>query len=336
MDEKYRIAGIKKGLRPQLLEIGKIKIGERGEERDTKSGKKMRIPKKLDHFMVVKNDRDSAGDFIPHPIMKEWGGSPREIPIKLLFDDMPLNLHTEYRLQGKLGESNQKICYGDGNKAYRKSIKDGKIQENLIDCDTETCPLFYKNTTDHTGCKWYGILTCLVEGVETIGGCFRYRTTSEIALNSMATSLFLISQITQGILAGIKNLKLTLTPTMVQPPWMSHPVRAFIVNIEYKGTNEALAAEAIQIRKDRIKEREAWQELDIQQPKAFLLPADFETVEDIQDVSEEFFPNVEINESDLNKKIPEKKSEETRKKKKVSVFKSIKSKREKPKTGLLA
>ena len=40
-----------KNMMPQLAERGKIKIGERGEQKQSSQGKTFAQPKKLDHFV---------------------------------------------------------------------------------------------------------------------------------------------------------------------------------------------------------------------------------------------------------------------------------------------
>lgn len=300
------IHGIKKGFKPQLFEIGKIKIGMKGDETTTKSGAKMKRPTKLDHFLIVQNKRDSSDNYIQHPIMKSLSPNPTEIKIKLLFDSPTQNLFTQYRYQAKVkttaGDRNQIVCTGDGENALRFNPKTGK--EEPIPCNPETCPLFYKNKDDHAGCKWFGVLSCLLEDVDVVGGCFKYRTTSEIAINSIMNSMLVVAYITHGILADVP-LKLTLHPVMVHPKHLPNPVQAHVVNLEYEGSREQLSELGRAIYNKRIEEAKQWQALGVEKPKLLIEgEVNFETLDDQEDIRAEFYHDSVIEEEKI--KIPEK------------------------------
>jgi len=53
-----------KNLTPGLPEVGKIKIGYKGEEMTSKGGKRFQPPKKLDHFLITGLERGADGNFL--------------------------------------------------------------------------------------------------------------------------------------------------------------------------------------------------------------------------------------------------------------------------------
>lgn len=301
---EYKMTGIKQGVYPSLFEIGKIKIGIKGQERKSKNQKTFRQPQKLDHFLVVSNVRDSSDNFVPHPIMKDLGEHPTELGIRLLFDDWRQNLFTQYRYQGVVNGKSKKVCYGDGVKAYRYDPETKK--EKLIDCKHKDCEFFYKNTKDGRGCKWYGVLTCLLENVNVVGGCFKYRTTSEIAINSMITSMLDIYRTTGGFLANIP-LKLVLDPITVSPERLDGSVKLHVVHIEYKGSRQDLANVGIELHSKKIEEQGKWKKLGVNKPLLTAKPIEFETEQDLDDLTAEFFHDNKIVEDELVVKKPKRK-----------------------------
>ena len=48
---------IKNGLTPRFAEVGKIKIGGKGETRKDKNGKDYQLPVRYDHFVVTTTEK---------------------------------------------------------------------------------------------------------------------------------------------------------------------------------------------------------------------------------------------------------------------------------------
>jgi len=91
----------------KLNEAGKIKIGKKGAEVESKEGRKFRQPMRLDHFIITTTEKDENGDFIEDVELmdkiKESGrsmvnkdGNIIGIPIRLLYDDNELNFPNRY------------------------------------------------------------------------------------------------------------------------------------------------------------------------------------------------------------------------------------------------
>lgn len=142
--------GIKKGLTPRLAEVGKIKIGGKGEERNGSKGK-YRIPVRYDHFVITTTERLSdkqGGNFVPDLELmnkidpkENWKdgqtfGQPKEIPIIFLFDDIDMNFRTEYAYY----QGAKCMCRGDGEIAERMFLKAGKATVLQIDNNSERDP----------------------------------------------------------------------------------------------------------------------------------------------------------------------------------------------------
>jgi len=298
MEEKeYKIDGIvDQLLHLQLTETGKIKIGQRGEKQiQTSGGKKMRLPEKLDHFIVVENKKDSSDKWVLHPVMSKLGNSPRAIPIRLLFNHWRQNLFTEFRLLNNRGKI---LCHGNGRKAWRKLEKQEKSE--FVNCDPTKCVYFYKNRQDHRGCKWYGVLSCVIDKTdERIGSVFKFRTTSEITIQSLITSMVQITSLTNGILADIP-LNLVIHPITVNPDSTDGSVQVYIVNIEWAGTKEELRKKAIELIEKDKKAIEEWRAAGIEKPQLFMQPVEhIDSIQDNQMLSEENYFDVELDEKDM-------------------------------------
>lgn len=183
---------IKKGLTPHLAEIGKIKIGGKGEKTVSKNGKSFCLPKKFNHFVVTTTEKDETGNFIiDEKIMQVLGDKPTEIPIRLPFDDIDLNFYTSFQYY----HSKKLICNGDGETATRIN-KDGIKKE--VTCYPEKCEFLQSSR-----CKVSGILSCYLPSSMLVGGIYRFRTHSWNSVSGILAALNYFSKNTNGILQGL-------------------------------------------------------------------------------------------------------------------------------------
>lgn len=184
---------IKNGLTPRFAEVGKIKIGGKGETRPTKDGKgTYQIPVKYDHFVVTTTEKGKDGNFIiDKEIMSKLGNEPKEIPIRLPFDSIDMNFFTSFQYY----HGNKCVCKGDGEHAVRVG-QDG-IEKN-IKCDTSECEYLKAEK-----CKVSGILSCHIPHSLQVGGVYRFRTHSWNSVSNILASLEYISENTKGILQGL-------------------------------------------------------------------------------------------------------------------------------------
>ena len=271
-------------IQPGLAEIGAIKIGGPGEEKISKaSGKTFRIPVKYDHFVIRTKQKNENGDYIVDPIMKKWGyedgekytffGSipegPTELDIYLLYNDPAANFMTSYR-QYKGGKC---MCTGNGISAV-------KADGTKIQCNTETCPIFKSKQ-----CKPNGILSVILKDAPTLGGVYKFRTTSFNSIRQILSSMHFIKSATGGFLANLP-LKMTLTPKTVNPIDSPTAQTIYIVNLVFAGNVEDLRKRTVELVRERATMKQEILAIEAQAKLALCAP---ETGEEIQEIESEFY-----------------------------------------------
>ena len=263
-----------KNLHPKLCEIGKIKIGKLGKERQTKDGKNTyRLPTKLDRFLITTTERDQSGNFTPNiALMEEIAAKINEpadhlttIPIVLLYEEIDQNFYTTYAAyKGKT-----LTCLGDGKTATVTATG-----------EQIPCPC-HKSDKDYKGsdrCKIYGRLQVVLQNMDIVGGCWTLRTTSWNSVMDILGSLMLIKRIA-GRLSGIP-LMLKLTPKTAQIP--QGQITVYTTSIIYDGSPLALA--------------QASREYSMIEQETLMIPDQtIGTAEEIE-IQEEFYPPADADE----------------------------------------
>lgn len=187
--------GIKKGLTKRFAEIGKIKIGGKGETRKSAKGVEYQLPVRYEHFVVTTTEKGSDGNFIiDNTVMKALtkdNPEPKEIPIRLPFDDIDLNFYTSFQMY----QGSKCICRGDGENAVRVTAQG---TEQHVKCSPDTCQ-YLKDEK----CKVSGILSCHIPCSMEAGGIYRFRTHSWNSVSAILASLEYISDNTNGVLQGL-------------------------------------------------------------------------------------------------------------------------------------
>jgi len=263
-----------KTLTPRLAEMGKIKIGGKGEERKSqKTGKIYRLPQKLDHFIITTNERNSKGDLIvDEAIMRKLGEKPTELDVMLLYDDIELN--SPHYFSYYEGRTCKIRCDGETAQVRRE---DGSWEEKPCQCQLRDKPL----------CKPTGILQVILKEAETTGGVYVFRTHSWHSVNNIVSAMRLIQQITGGILAGIP-LKLKLIPRTMEHDGGTNT--NYVVTLAYDGPPQNLMQHAQQLAQVRansmieLKKLKALEAARIEQLEAEDIDAEAE------DVIQEYFP----------------------------------------------
>lgn len=231
-----------KNLCPGLVELGKIKIGNKGVLRKSQSGTDWQAPQKLDHFLITTNERGADNNFILdnflHGIL---GDSPKIIPVRLIYDDISLNFATRYICYyGKTV-----FCSGDGEEAQRLQ-KDGTHKTIVCPCERQD-PKFTGDDGKGKGkCKINGILSVIIDGAQAVGGVWKFRTTSYNSVVGILSSLALIQRIAGGRLAGIP-LNMTVSPKTVANPVDGKQQTIYVVGLQYTGTIDTLRDTGYQI-----------------------------------------------------------------------------------------
>jgi hypothetical protein len=183
---------IKNGLSVRFAEVGKIKIGGKGETRKSKEGKDYQLPVKYDHFVITTTEKGQDGNFkIDKEIMDKLGPSPKEVPIRLPFDSIDMNFFTSFQYY----HGNKCVCKGDGVNAQRVG-QDG-IEKN-INCEPDKCQYLAD-----AKCKVSGILSCHIPLTMQVGAVHRFRTHSWNSVSNILASLEYIKENTNGILQGL-------------------------------------------------------------------------------------------------------------------------------------
>ena len=272
-----------KNLIPRLAERGRIKIGEKGEMRTSAQGKQFAQPKKLDHMLITTMQRDAAGRLIPDtPLMarlKPKDGKITEIPIRLLYDDIDLNFLTRYACY----RGTRCWCSGDGEVAQRLTGANGKYQEIPCPCEHQD-PLYQGQDK----CKILGTLQVLIEGVDRIGGVWKFRTTSWNTVNAILSSLTLIKTITGGPLAGIP-LWMVMSPKTVTVPTSGQNMVVFIISLEYRGPENELVELGYERARQRIEHKIRMDLIEDRARKHMVAPHEEPTQEQVE-TAEEFYP----------------------------------------------
>src|SRR5688500_1113621 len=80
-------------LQPRLAELGKIKIGGKGAERQKQDNSgTYQLPVKYDHFVVTTRNRGKDGNFIPDAgVHERVGKAPLELDVWLMFPEPEQN-----------------------------------------------------------------------------------------------------------------------------------------------------------------------------------------------------------------------------------------------------
>lgn len=293
------------GLEPMLPECGRVKIGMKGEKRlkqgrpqnSTKEEDYYQVPKKLDHFIITTMERDENGNFKRDQAMhKLLGANPKELPIRFLYNDIELNLQSGY--QAYRGRT--MWCRGDGVAAKRiKDIEAKKREYVWRDCPCELL--------EDGQCKVGSSLAFTIDGVEKVGGIYRFITTSRYSTVGLQASLSFISQLTRGRIANIP-LHLVLRERTVAPDGKTTTIH--VASVEYRGDTTALMNDAYQVA--QITARHEARMEDIENEARQHLKDEIIDPED----ADEFFPDGEAESANAptNRVIvvkPDKSKEET-------------------------
>lgn len=274
-----------KNLVPQLAERGKVKIGEKGEMKTSQGGKQFAQPKKLDHFLITTVQRDAAGRLLPDTdlmarLIKPEGGSLTEIPVRLLYDDVDLNFQTRYACY----RGNRCWCTGDGEVASRLTGENGNYQPVPCPCERQD-PLYQGQDK----CKIMGTLQVLIEGVDRIGGVWKFRSTSWNTVTGILSSLALFKTITGGPLAGIP-LRMVLSPKTVTIPTSGQSMVVYVVSLEYRGPETQLVELGYAIARKRLEHRVKMEQIEAEARKMLVAPQ-AEPVEEQAETGAEFYPD---------------------------------------------
>ena len=224
-----------KTLIPGLTELGKIKIGMKGETRQKQGGGgTYQLPKKIDHFIVTSLERDSTGNFMKDKaIHKSIGDNPKRIPVTLLFDNIQLNFQSRMACYN----GTKLFCTGDGENAIET------LRNGFRECPCARSERDFTPAKDR--CKMNGVLSVIIRGGGSVGGVWKFRTTSFNTIQGITSTLVLIKQITGGPLSGL-DLDLVISPKTATAP-DGQTQKIYVVGLEFPGDMDALRGAALKL-----------------------------------------------------------------------------------------
>lgn len=273
-----------KNLKVGLPEHGKIKAGTKGEEVVSGGGKKFRLPKKLDHFIITTTERDEEGNLIldtdlmdalkkSDNAIVDKEGNLTGIPIRLLYNSIDLNFQTRYAcyVGGKC------VCFGNGETARTRDGRDKKCPCKQLDFDY----------TGKDKCKANGRLICLIDGASIVGACHILRTTSINTVKSILGSLAFIQTAASGMLAFLP-LHLILKPKSVTIPSGASST-VYVSSIVYRGSIEQLRTQSLTMAKEKA---QFLIKMDtVEESARELMAQEVESEQEQIEVQEEFYPD---------------------------------------------
>ena len=178
----------------RLQEVGKIKIGMKGERKEKSGGGgTFAMPKKLDHFIVTMNVRDRESDnfYIDQPVhdkmmlQNDW----TRIPIRFLFPTIEGNW--ESTLSHYVGT--KPWCVSKDAKIATRANTDGNLPgakwtggTHNEPCLFKSCPYFGKDDKGRVlGCKPFATLSVVLPWSQQLGGVYKFRTTSWASIQNI-------------------------------------------------------------------------------------------------------------------------------------------------------
>lgn len=225
---------------PRLVELGKIKIGGLGAARPTQGGGSFRLPMKFDHFIITHCHRAAAsngsskGDLaINRSLMDELlaqypspDGKLRRIPIRLLSDDLDEVMRAAFCWYGR------KSCGARSDGQTVTWFHDPKTMQPLNPPRVEAFTPAILEMRDSRGLmfKLHTIVDVVIASkAATLGGVYRFRTTSRITFDQLRASLAHIQTLAGGVLTGLP-LVLVVREVDVAPE--GKPTKVPVVHVE--------------------------------------------------------------------------------------------------------
>lgn len=255
---------------PQLSEVGGIRIGRKRQGGGAET---------FDHFIFTTPDKDPAtGEFYRDAAMTElYGDNCRAVPVRFLSDNITEIFTTFY---AEYGTGGMKIR-GDGVNWIVTNPDGSKTQIE----DPEGKHGFLNNPN----IKPQGILTVLVDGQDSVGTVYRFRTTGWNSIKGMLASLSLCGEIAKRAGGRIAFLPMTLVyrTKEVTPKGERYKKTIPVITVEFRGSIEELQAQS----KDAMQYIDASDEM---KQLATAYDPETETLEAQEDVRAEFFPDAEV------------------------------------------
>lgn len=285
-------------IKPQVCELGKIKIGGKGAERKSARGNPFRMPVKYDHFIITTMNRLPNGDLEPDmPLMESLrethestDGHLRRIPITLLSNDIDDVLQTSYVWY----DGKRVAARSDGITTWWwKSPKSGEWVADPVTNPWKDSflDMHAPNKPEQKLFKQHTVFSCVIASkLGRWGGVYKFRTTSKITASQLYGSLLNIAELTGGMLAGMP-LQLVVRPMQVAPEGKATTV--YVVHTELVGQDiQQLRQQAIELARSEVVTRKQVESYRAEYRKLLTAPGQESDPDEIDDIQAEFSPEL--------------------------------------------
>lgn len=182
----------KLGLR--LPEIGRVKIGQKGEKKTSRYGKEFQQPEKLDHFKIVTLGRGDDNNFeVDTRAHEVYGEKPKSLIVRPISSSLEENIQAGFALYSASGA---RICFGDGQTGNQIDNQTGEVT-------ARTCPC---QEYEENRCKKYAKASFFLDKVGGIGGVHTMTIRGKITVPALIGSLKYLTEICDqagGSIAGV-------------------------------------------------------------------------------------------------------------------------------------
>lgn len=180
------------GLR--LPEIGRVKIGQKGEEKISQKGKKFQQPEKLDYFKIVTLGRGADNNLeVDQSAHEIYGEKPKKLVVRPISSKLEENIQAGYQLYSTAGV---RLCFGDGQTGNQIDTQTGEVK-------TRACPC---QEYDDNRCKKYAKANFFLDKVGGLGGVHTMTIRGRITVPALIGSLKYLTEVCDqagGSIAGV-------------------------------------------------------------------------------------------------------------------------------------
>ncbi len=220
-------------------------------------GSDVRVPAKLDEFIVTQKHRDDNGNWVydeRDPQLRQQYGvgdsdetkKLRRIPIRIAYDNPDLTVNEQF---AAFSNNGRPLCVGNGATAKRAIVNQAGLTESIetVNCPgVEACPFGQQNR-----CDAFMRLVFQIEGQKDDEGLYILRTGSYNAVSEIRAKLEELYALFGGKLAGVT---MWLDLETKQSPMSNQTVFWYPT---LRGRYETRLAMAKQLNAERNDEKEA-------------------------------------------------------------------------------
>lgn len=278
-------------LRPRICELGKIKIGGKGEARQARDGGTYRLPVKYDHFIITTMNRDKDDGLLQDvelmASLKEFAdadGKLRTLPVAVLSNEIEDVIECNWmwyvgqKMAGKSDGEEATLFYDPKSSQWLKEPVTVAWDPDWAEPDSKGNRIWKLHTT-------LNVVLATTQG--RFGGVYKFRTTSRITADQLYGSLLQLKALTGGILRGMP-LNLVVRPQKVSPQGKATVV--YVVHVELRGPNlQAIQDMAVERAKYELANAQQLERARLEYRRIVRAP---ETDVELADIADEFHAEV--------------------------------------------